>query len=177
MMRPTTPQRAIWNDEHEQLGWRLAGLALLVILSIWLAGLWVHGTDGGVRTGPLVATDLLRPDAQRPTGHRVLRFEPQGQGLTQGPGQNMGFIARDHVTGAAIGDLGFESDGFVVSTVRSLNRARTAAGIDLAQPFRLTRWNNGQVLLEDMATGGQIEMTAFGRTNAKAFVRLFGDTP
>lgn len=162
-----TNQRIVWNDPVEIAGWRIAGGFLAGILAIWLAGMGLHAMAPERSGPPGVSTDLLRDDATRPTAMRMIRFSPDGTG----------FIARDDVDSTLIGDLAFERDGFIVSTVRSLNRARRAAEIDLSQPYRLTRWNNGQILLEDPSTGAQIELSAFGRTNVRAFTHLFEARP
>ena len=39
-------------------------------------------------------------------------------------------------------------------------------------PFRLARWSDGRLTLEDPTTGRRIELGAFGPTNAEVFAEL-----
>ncbi len=63
------------------------------------------------------------------------------------------------------------TNGFVRGTLRSLARARRAIDAGSEQPFRLTRTRAGQLLLMDTVSGREIDLWAFGRTNAEAFNR------
>ena len=63
--------------------------------------------------------------------------------------------------------------GFIRGVMRGLARARHMRGIDKAQPFRLTKWSNGNLTLVDPAAGtAPIELGAFGPTNRAAFEAL-----
>ena len=64
------------------------------------------------------------------------------------------------------------SNGFIRGVMRGLARERMLHGIDAAPPFRLIRWADGRLSLEDTATGRLIDLAAFGPTNAQAFARL-----
>ncbi len=64
-------------------------------------------------------------------------------------------------------------DGFVRATMRSLAAARTRAGGGLDTPFSLRRTQEGRLLLTDPYTGRDIDLWAFGETNAAAFSQLF----
>ena len=44
------------------------------------------------------------------------------------------------------------------------------------RPFRLTRWSDGRLSLDDPATGRRIELDAFGPTNTAVFAHLMGAT-
>jgi putative photosynthetic complex assembly protein len=46
-----------------------------------------------------------------------------------------------------------------------------------AIPFHLTRWSDGRLTIDDIATGKLIELEAFGHTNEGAFARLLDLTP
>lgn len=155
------PRTAKWNDAHERLGWLMAAGVFAFIVAIWLAGLVLHGAG----PAPLAAAsgvDLLRPDAARPVAQAMISFDER----------------EDRMMGArseARGDLGVldsARDGFIISMFKSLDRARVAASLDRSKPYRVSQWNNGQVLLEDPSTGAQIELSAFGKTNAAAFAAL-----
>ena len=64
-------------------------------------------------------------------------------------------------------------DGFIRGTLRGLVRERKRADVDDRPPFRLTRWSDGTLTLEDDATGRRIDLDAFGPTNAGAFAAFF----
>lgn len=63
-------------------------------------------------------------------------------------------------------------DGFIRGTMRGLARERRQREIGAEPPFRLTRWDNGRLSLEDVGTGRRIDLEAFGPTNVQAFGRL-----
>lgn len=79
---------------------------------------------------------------------------------------------RDARTGEHVLTLAPGADGFIRSVVRGLVRDRRSRGIDQAPPFRLSQWANGDLVLEDTATGKQIDLRAFGATNKEAFARI-----
>ena len=54
----------------------------------------------------------------------------------------------------------------------ALAQARLREGLSRNPPFRLTRWDNGTLTLDDVASGRRINLEAFGRDNAVAFARL-----
>ncbi|GAA0251447.1 hypothetical protein LNAOJCKE_3869 [Methylorubrum aminovorans] len=67
-------------------------------------------------------------------------------------------------------------DGFIRGTLRGLAQARQREGLSREPPFTLTRFDNGTLSLEDGATGRQVQLLAFGPSNAKAFARLLPGT-
>lgn len=64
-------------------------------------------------------------------------------------------------------------DGFIRATVRGLAQARLRGGADASEPFRLARWRDGTLSLEDDVTHRTVELDAFGPTNAGAFAQFF----
>jgi putative photosynthetic complex assembly protein len=64
------------------------------------------------------------------------------------------------------------SNGFLRATLRGLARERKRQGIGQDEPFRLTRWSDGRVTLDDASTGRHVDLGSFGPTNAQAFARL-----
>ncbi len=64
------------------------------------------------------------------------------------------------------------TNGFLRGVLRGLARDRKLAGLDDGPPFRLIRWTDGRLSLEDPSTGRRIDLGAFGRENAQAFARL-----
>jgi putative photosynthetic complex assembly protein len=61
---------------------------------------------------------------------------------------------------------------FVRSTLRALARGRILAGDDVTTPFRVTRYQDGRITLDDPTTKEHLELSAFGPTNAQAFGKL-----
>ncbi|MFE1598867.1 photosynthetic complex assembly protein PuhC [Methylobacterium sp. ID0610] len=63
-------------------------------------------------------------------------------------------------------------DGFLRATLRVMAQARLREGLPRDPPFRLVRWDNGTLSLDDVASGRRVNLEAFGFTNAAAFARL-----
>lgn len=74
--------------------------------------------------------------------------------------------------GSVVGVLPPGSDGFIRGVLRGLARDRKLHQKGADQPFRLTRWADGRLSIDDPTTGRQIDLGAFGPTNAQAFARL-----
>lgn len=70
------------------------------------------------------------------------------------------------------GELEPGGHSFVRATLRGLARERQRLGLGPEEPFRLTRWANGLVSLEDPATGQRIRLEAFGPTQMESFTAL-----
>jgi putative photosynthetic complex assembly protein len=66
------------------------------------------------------------------------------------------------------------ADGFIRGVMRGMARDRRARGIDQAPAFRLAEWPDGRLTLEDLGTGKEIELSAFGADNRAAFHQLLG---
>lgn len=64
------------------------------------------------------------------------------------------------------------TNGFIRGVMRGMARDRRARGIGQEPGFRLAQWADGRLSLEDLATGRQIELSAFGGTNRAAFAQL-----
>ena len=64
------------------------------------------------------------------------------------------------------------TNGFVRSVLRGLARERRLQGVGSAPAFRLTRWADGRLSLDDPSTGRIVELGAFGPTNRAAFAQL-----
>ena len=64
------------------------------------------------------------------------------------------------------------TNGFVRGTLRALARGRRQADLGRDIPFRLAAWRDGRVVLQDTATGQEVQLNAFGDTNKDVFLRL-----
>jgi putative photosynthetic complex assembly protein len=67
--------------------------------------------------------------------------------------------------------------GFLRGTLRGFARTRHLAGLGPDTPFRLTRWSDGRLTLDDAATGEHVELMAFGPSNSGVFAPLLEGTP
>lgn len=75
--------------------------------------------------------------------------------------------------GREVARLGTGELMFVRSTVRALARGRRLNETAQAQaPFRVTRYQNGRMTLDDPSTGAHLELASFGPTNQAAFEQL-----
>lgn len=99
----------------------------------------------------------------RPLAQRELVFSDRDDGA---------IVVTEARTGRVVETLQPGSEGFVRGAMRGLARERKRAAASPDLPFRLATWPDGRITLEDVATGNFMELHAFGRTNAEAFLRL-----
>jgi putative photosynthetic complex assembly protein len=126
------------------------------------AGLLVAATLVLVTAGPRTHVDPGRAGVAA-VQFRDLRFADRADG---------GVVVTDASTGETVLTVRPGEDHFVRGAMRALARDRRIEGGGVAAPFRLTRWADNRLTLEDTATGQIVEMTAFGATNAEAFLRF-----
>jgi putative photosynthetic complex assembly protein len=124
------------------------GLVVFVLLAAGLARL--TGTEGSWPTSKPVAVQDLRFEDMADGGVAVFAAHADKPFATVVPGSN----------------------GFLRATLRGLARERRRQDLGREQPFRLTRWSDGRLTLEDLATARYVDLGAFGTTNAQAFARL-----
>ena len=98
-----------------------------------------------------------------PIESRDLRFEDGGNAV---------MLVYETAGGQRIASLPTTTNGFIWGVLRSFARDRRLNGIAPERPFRLTKWTDGRLSLEDLATGRRVELDGFGPTNANAFARL-----
>jgi len=128
-----------------------------------------------IGAGVLVISSLIMVGIARLTGYtpdqppvsRVvesydLRFEDRADGAV--------FIydASNRLTD----ELAPGTNGFVRGVLRGLVRERRADHVGPTPPFRLTRWADGRLSLDDPSTGRHIDLEVFGPTNAGAFADI-----
>jgi putative photosynthetic complex assembly protein len=75
--------------------------------------------------------------------------------------------------GKAVANIPSRDDGFLRMTLRLLAAARLRQHIGQQQPFMLTEFTGGRMLLADPATGLSVELEAFGPSNVGEFTHFF----
>jgi len=109
----------------------------------------------------VLGVEPLQTPTAAPQLSRELRFEDRG-----------GAVVVLDAAGATVDILPPGTNGFIRGLMRGLARERRASEIGPERAFRLTRWADGRLSIEDPATGRWIDLGAFGPTNAGAFARL-----
>lgn len=102
-------------------------------------------------------------DEPAPVAMRELRFLDQADGAV---------AVIDPPTAQVLTLLAPGTNGFVRATLRGLARERKRQDIGTEPPFRLKRMADGRLILDDPTTGRNVDLAAFGPTNAAAFARL-----
>ncbi len=130
----------------------LRNAALLVAFSLGAVAIGRFGGVGVTQMPPALAVQVLNLAVEdRPDGRVALRNAESGRLVAEvQPGE----------------------DGFLRATLRVMAQARLREGLPRNPPFRLTRWDNGTLTLDDVASGRRINLEAFGLDNAVAFARL-----
>jgi len=131
----------------------LAAAASLVVFSL-VAVSW------GQLTGPGTGSETAGPSALAAVD---LYFEDKDDGSV---------VVIDAGNGRTLDVLEPGSNGFLRSAMRTFVNARRASDVGRDTPFLLRQMPNGQLLLSDPATDREIDLRAFGPTNAKAFGRF-----
>lgn len=134
----------------------LIGAGLLMLLTIVLAGV-VSREKAERAARPVVAEQV-----------RDLRFEDGNDGSVQ---------VFDAQSGLTVAALPPGTHGFVRGTMRGLARERRQHNEGSRLAFRLTSWSNGQLTLDDLATGRRIVLSSFGPVNANDFAKLLQAQP
>jgi putative photosynthetic complex assembly protein len=137
---------------------KLVLIAAATLIGCALAG---AGVARYTRTEASSAVGIRQSGA--PVTARDLTFFDMADGSVQvrdAGGQNVVFVAAPG------------TNGFIRGVMRGLARDRHAHGYGRAPAFRLTQWPGGRLSLQDLATGKQIDLSAFGSTNRDAFAQL-----
>ena len=138
------------NDNTTRRGIFIVAIAIMVTVAA-VAGARMNGYQPGTPdNGTVVATCQLG-------------FVDEMSGVV---------VVYDWDSGATLEELAPGEGSFVRGVLRSLVRERRSRGVDSDEPFRITRFSNGSLTLQDTLTGRRIELQAFGPTNAGAFARL-----
>jgi putative photosynthetic complex assembly protein len=128
----------------------VAGGAALILATLALVG------------GPQTPARVARL-GEAPLRERLLRFEDSPDGAV---------LVRDARDGTLLQSFPAAEGGFVRGTLRALVRERRQEELGAQAPFRVAAWADGQLTLEDTATGRIVDLTAFGTTNSGVFAQL-----
>jgi putative photosynthetic complex assembly protein len=124
-------------------------------------------TLGGVLLGATLARleNFARPPGTPPAiAKAALTFTDLADG---------GVLVRSASSGQVVATIPSRDDGFLRMTLRLLAAARLRQHIGQQQPFLLTEFAGGRMLLADPATGLRIELEAFGPSNVGEFTHFF----
>jgi len=127
------------------------------------AGVLVIGSLLMVSIARLTGYDPAKPPASTVVESRDLRFDDRPDGAV---------LIYSHPKDRLVDTLPPGTNGFVRGVLRGLARERRADHIGAAQPFRLTRWADGRLSLDDPSTGRHVDLEVFGPTNAGAFADI-----
>ncbi|HKJ15851.1 MAG TPA: photosynthetic complex assembly protein PuhC [Xanthomonadales bacterium] len=153
------------TDHHQKLapGQRpfplppLIGAALLIFVSIASVAAYRYFSD------PETGMD----SSARVIASRQLRFDDAADGSV---------IVRDSNNGALVQTLPVGEYGFVRATLRGLVRTRKALGKnDKTLPFLIELRESGRLMLIDPLTSQEVDLWAFGESNARQFVGFLND--
>jgi len=135
----------------------LIGAGTLIVASLLMAF--------GTRVSGIGVTRLASVDA---VATRMLRFEDRTDGAV---------AVWDTEQNDVIEVLAPGTNGFVRGVMRGLARDRKLLGVSHDAAFKLVRWADGRMSLEDPTTGRAISLEAFGSDNSKVFAEFFGAQP
>lgn len=134
----------------------LAGAAALLALSLGLVGI-----------ARITGYQPAKPPASAAVDRRDLRFVDRADGAV------LIYAGADD---RLVDTLAPGTNGFVRGVLRGLVRERRADHVGAEPPFRLTRWADGRLSLDDPSTGRHVDLEVFGPTNAGAFAQILLDT-
>ena len=80
-----------------------------------------------------------------------------------------GVNVTDAVTGQLVELVRPTTGGFLRGVMRGLVRDHRKVNNATGYPFRLTRWSDGRLTLEDPSTRESFELESFGSTNEQVF--------
>lgn len=136
----------------------LAGLGFLVLLAVAAVTVpdWLGGYTAGKTDAP--AGQVLQS--------RNLQFVDVGNGNVE---------ILDWDDGSLIREIPAGEENFIRGVIRGLVRERKTNSIGQEAAFRLSQYDNGNLILEDPATQRVLVLEAFGITNKQAFQQLLDD--
>lgn len=117
--------------------------------------------------------------AARLTGHNHVVLAPtkavSSRDLLFADRKDGGVVITDAGTGRLVTVIPPRTGGFLRGVMRGLVREHKIDEGTNGSPFRLTRWADGRLSIEDPANGERFELEAFGATNEAVFAALLTD--
>ena len=142
------------HDHHEQVFPKGALLGAAALISISLALVAMTRLNGvGATRMPVTAAVTTRE----------LRFEDLANG---------GIVVYDTQAGRVVTTVQPGTNGFLRGVLRGLARERRREEVGPLPPFRLTRWADGRLSIDDPMTGQRVNLEVFGPTNVEVFAQL-----
>ncbi len=127
----------------------------------------------GVMVAIGLAARLGAPDGQPPAATAVRTADLLMQDHDDGS-----ITVTQAGTGAVVETVPPATNGFLRVVLAGLVRERRREDMGSpARPFRLTRWSDGRLTIDDTATGRLIELNAFGQSNQAAFATMLDLSP
>jgi putative photosynthetic complex assembly protein len=129
--------------------------------------------------GAMIVGTIVLAAVARSTGLGTVRLAPVAAVTVRelrfldAPDGSVAVLGSD---GAQVAALAPGTNGFARGVLRGLARERRREGIGTGPAFRLTRWADGRLTLDDPTTARHVDLDVFGPTNAAAFARLL-DAP
>ena len=115
----------------------------------------------------VVSVIIMLPGKPVPTGanvaERSFRIDQQANGV---------IAMRDARTGATIGVLLTDGDGFMRGVLHSIALRREKARLSQETPLELIATAGGRLILSDPPTDTMIDLEAFGSANEAVFAKL-----
>lgn len=131
----------------------LAGAALICITILTVAGVQI--------AKPYLPAPPTLEDRLDIKTSRDLRFDRLEDGS---------ILAVDGASGNAIGTLS-DTDGFIEAVLRAFAFERRRQGLYDEPVYRLVRWSDNRVTVQDLGTGKRVNLTAFGPDSMAVFAR------
>ena len=135
-----------------------------------------------IGAGVLLAFTMAMAGTARVTGHNHVTLPPtqavESRDLTFTDLSDGGVEITDANTGRHVTTVVPTTGGFLRGIMRGLVREHRLNDLAAGSAFRLTRWADGRLSIEDPTTRERFELEAFGPTNEAVFARLLvGGTP
>ncbi|POR42789.1 photosynthetic complex assembly protein PuhC [Methylobacterium sp. V23] len=126
-------------------------------------GLLLGFVVAAVTVGRVESIGLTRMEPARPVQSLALRVDDAADGA---------ITLREAEHGDLVATVRPGEDNFIRATLRGFAQGRLRAGLPRDVPFRLTRFDDGSLRLDDALTGRSVDFGAFGPSNFAAFARL-----
>ena len=133
----------------------LVAAAVLLAFTVAVAG-----------TARLTGRNHVAPTPAQPLLSRDLAFADRADGAV---------VVTDATTGRPVALVAPETGGFLRGILRGLVREHRLNDLPDGTAFRLTRWSDGRLSIEDPAMRERFELEAFGATNEAAFARFLDE--